>query len=290
MAKTRLDIAKKDIAALFENMPSHAFSRIDIGKALNENRSFWRLAQSTTREKFIDYLCQKTDLNKITLDFPGKKTTIFVWGNPSLYEIFSAIDRRAYFSHYTAVHYHGLTEQIPSVYYLTVELSEKAMTTEKLSSEKIAEAFSKEVRESKNVARFEDAQVYLLYGKCSKKLGVESVMKTGGASLQFTSLERTLIDIAIRPNYSGGIYEVINAYKNALEKVSINKLCSMLTKLNYIYPYHQAIGFLLQRSGYESSRLQLLKRFSMSHDFYLIHGMKNPAYSKEWKLFYPQGI
>lgn len=290
MAKTRLDIAKKDIVDLFDKAPRHALSRSDIGKILKENRSFWRLAQSTTRENFIAYLCKKAKLQEIVLKFPGMEKKIYVWGTPSLYEIFSAIDRRAYFSHYTAVYYHGLTEQIPNAYYLTVELSEKRRPSEPLSQENITNAFSKEVRESKNVAKYNGFEVFLLSGKFSKKIGVEEIHKSGESSLMVTNLERTLIDIVVRPNYSGGIFEVLNAYRNASEKVSINKLYSILKKLDYIYPYHQAIGFMLQRAGYKSTRFNLLKRFEMAHDFYLLHSMTNPAYSKEWKLFYPKGL
>lgn len=290
MAKTRLDIAKKDIIDLFEKTPRHALSRLDIGKILRENREFWRLSQGTTRERFIDYLCQKTKLQEVILEFPGKKTTLYIWGSPSLYEIFSTIDKRAYFSHYTAVYHHGLTEQIPSVYYLTLELTEKKRLPWPLTQENITEAFSKEVRESKNIARYSGVDVFLLSGKNTKRLGVEEIHNSDMSDVMFTNLERTLIDIVVRPNYSGGIFEVLNAYRNASEKVSINKLCSILKKINYIYPYHQSIGFLLQRAGYENSRVSLLKRFDKPYDFYLLHGMTNPAYSEEWRLFHPKGL
>ena len=64
--------------------------------------------------------------------------------------------------------------------------------------------------------------------------------------LRFTNLERTLIDAAVRPVYAGGVFEVRKAYQLAKEKVSVNRLAALLQKLNYIYPYHQAIGFYLE--------------------------------------------
>ena len=72
MSRTRFDIAKKDILSFFENNPQQVFLRTDIGKILNENRNFWRLAQATTREKFIDLLLQKTPLKATELQFPNK--------------------------------------------------------------------------------------------------------------------------------------------------------------------------------------------------------------------------
>ena len=61
--------------------------------------------------------------------------------------------------------------------------------------------------------------------------------------LRFTNLERTLIDATVRPVYAGGVFEVRKAYELAKEKVSVNRLAALLQKLDYTYPYHQAIGF-----------------------------------------------
>ena len=33
-------------------------------------------------------------------------------------------------------------------------------------------------------------------------------------------------------------------------------------KMNYIYPYHQAIGFYLSKAGYDKDQLELLKNFN----------------------------
>ena len=110
-------------------------------------------------------------------------------------------------------------------------------------------------------------------------------------NLQVTDIERTLIDIAVRPSYAGGLYEVLNAYRKAQGRVSINKLTAMLRKLNYIYPYHQAIGFYLHKAGvYKETQIELLKQFDFKYDFYLTHQMKEREYSKEWRLYYPRGF
>jgi len=109
--------------------------------------------------------------------------------------------------------------------------------------------------------------------------------------LMVTDVERTLIDIVVRPSYSGGIKEVLEAYRKAVGKVSINKLSAMLQKLNYTYPYHQAIGFYLQRAGvYRESQISLLKKFKFEYNFYIANQIKEPEYSKEWRLYYPKGF
>lgn len=71
----------------------------------------------------------------------------------------------------------------------------------------------------------------------------------------------------------------------------MRKLVSMLEKLNYIYPYHQAIGFYLDKAGYyEDSALKLLQKFGLKYDFYLAHQIDDVDYSKEWRLYFPKGL
>ncbi len=59
----------------------------------------------------------------------------------------------------------------------------------------------------------------------------------------------------------------------------------------YTYPYHQAIGFYLERSGgYSQSQLDLLRQFDIQYDFYLAHQMKEMDYNEKWRLFIPKGF
>jgi len=117
----------------------------------------------------------------------------------------------------------------------------------------------------------------------------------GGGSrdldLRTTTLERTLIDIAVRPFYAGGVAEVAKAYEMAKDKeVSVNRLASMLTKMQFGYPYHQAIGYYLERAGYRSAQLDLMRQFPRERDFYLTHQMTDKHYVKDWRLFVPKGF
>ena len=103
-----------------------------------------------------------------------------------------------------------------------------------------------------------------------------------------TSLERTLIDITARPEYGGGVLEILNAYKEARGKVSVSRLLATLKKFEYAYPYHQAIGFLMEKAGYEESLLKRLEKLEQHHDFYLDYQIKERAYSNRWRLYYPK--
>jgi hypothetical protein len=106
--------------------------------------------------------------------------------------------------------------------------------------------------------------------------------------LPVTNLERTLIDIVVRPAYAGGPSQVLKTYHAAKDRMSVDQLLAILNKLDYVYPYHQSIGFLMQKTGYPEKSCAKLRALGINYDFYLAHGLHQPEYSEDWRLFYPK--
>lgn len=152
-------------------------------------------------------------------------------------------------------------------------------------------AFKQKVRITKSKFNYNGKTVFLLNGKSTDHAGVVEISTKNGLRVPSTNIERTLIDITVRSNYAGGVMEVLRAYKNAHNKLSIHNLLNIFKAIDYIYPYHQAIGFYLTRAGvYKNKDIALFKRLPMNFDFYLTHNMSNTNYSKEWRIYYPQEL
>jgi predicted transcriptional regulator of viral defense system len=292
MGKTRIEIAKADIIKVFDKNKITIYKRADIQKIMTDNREFWRLAQSTTLNQFIGFLLEKTKLKQVKLEFPIRQETRYTWGDFSIYELVCGLKPKSYLSHYTAVVLHELTEQIPKTIYLNLEQPPKYRGKVKLEQSQIDSNFKRPVKQTNYIATYKDMRICILNGMHTDNLGAVEFGGNLGEKITMTNLERTLIDIAVRPVYSGGIFEVLKAYRNAKNKnVSINKLTSYLKQINYVYPYHQVIGFYLDMAGnYEKSQIDLLQKFKIEYDFYLTHQMKDVEYSSKWRLYYPKGF
>ena len=294
MAKTRIQIAKPDIIKLFERGSERIYRRKDLAGILAENREFWRLAQSETVNSFIHFLVKLRKLQRAEFAFPHRKETRFTWGDVPFYEVVQAVKPTAYFSHYTAMYFHGLTDQIPKTVYLNNEQQPKPVRSIHLKQTEVDAAFRRPPRVTSNVTQFRGYRVCLINGKHSGNLGVIDIIGPDDAKVRVTSLERTLIDITVRPAYSGGVFEVLEAYRRARRAhgpVSVNRLAAMLKSLDFVYPYNQAIGFYLERSAvYTASQIRLLRKRQFEIDFYLTHNMQETDYDEGWRLFYPKGF
>lgn len=122
-------------------------------------------------------------------------------------------------------------------------------------------------------------------------MGVNEIKGPSNEKLRVTDIERTLIDIVVRPIYAGGVKEVLKAYRQGKNFVSVEKLAETLQQTDYVYPYHQAIGFYMEKSGaYDESEFQLLKKTPMNFDFYLDYKMHEFKYSEDWKIYYPKDL
>lgn len=282
----QIGIINKEIADSGKDI----LSIVDIGNIsnslINLNEEFI-MPYSLSRKQLAEFLCETNILTMHEIKKKDRVSRKYVFGDLNIYELALSLGNKSYLTHYTAVFLHSLTDNIPKVIYINSELSFKSpKSNQDIEQSNIDRAFSRPMRKTNNVSKFNDFELIVLNGKNTNNLEVIE-MNVSGKILPITSIERTLIDIVVRPLYSGGINEVLNVYKNAEGKFSTGRLLSTLTKLDYAYPYHQSIGFYMEKAGYSESVLKRIEKIEKPNDFYLGYQMKDVSYSKRWKLYYP---
>jgi hypothetical protein len=182
---------------------------------------------------------------------------------------------------------HGLIENIPQTIYTNREQSRKPRYASDLSQENLDRAFARPMRKTNQIAKYDRFKIYLLNGKHTGNLGVID-HDLDQITIAITGLERTLVDAVVRPDYSGGIEEVLKAFTAAKGEASANKMLAILKKMDYIYPYHQALGFYLEKAGYKESMLQLVEELGIEYNFYLTYQITDKVLNDRWKLYVPR--
>lgn len=284
--------SQKGLVALLSAAPRKVFTRRDLAALLGGAVEQGELPEAITLAGAIAFL-EEHGLSKAVLRLPstpGGPITRYVWGPVSMYALGVSMRPGAYLSHASAVFLHGLTDQIPKTVYVNKEQSAKPPPEGNLTQDALDRAFANAQRASTYVFEYEGFRFVLLSGKNTNRLEVSQLRDPQGEYVDVTKLERTLIDIAVRPAYAGGVFEVLKAYRAAKDRLSVNTLVATLRQLGYVYPYHQAVGFYLERAGVEMRKLELLRELGLNFDFYLAHKMGPTSFSPEWRIHFPEGL
>ena len=281
------------MTAYLDQLPQRVFQQRELARLLAAQTEEWQLPATLSPNQCLERLIREGLLQRVILASEDyQPVTRYMWREASPYALALSIKPGAFLSHGSAVFLHGLNDQLPKTIYVNKEQSEKPSPSGELSQGAITRAFASPQRRSRYVFVWGDTRMVVLSGKQTQRLEVGTVTGPNGERLEATTVARTLVDIAVRPDYAGGVYQVLAAYEGARERVSVNALMAVLKKLNYRYPYHQVVGFYLTRAGYEPAKVARLKSWGLDFDFYLDYAI--PAdqrlYDSEWRLFFPKGL
>lgn len=288
-----LEKAFPEIKKSIDRSRQAIFTRSQMEQLIGVNRDDWNLnKRGISTGKIIEYMWEKGQLKEYKFEFPSRKETRYTLGEISDFELAQSLKPNSYLVHRAAMYLNNLIAEPPETIYINVEQPKHHIRNKAdLTQVGINRAFKNNSRISNEIAECSGVKVCVVHGQRTDRLGVVEIKGPNNEKLQITNVERTLIDIAVRPIYAGGTKEVLKAYRQAKSSVSIEKLVETLRRMDYVYPYHQAIGFYLEESGdYHESEVQLLKEIPINFDFYLDYKMKETEYSETWKVYYPKDL
>lgn len=269
------------------------FRQVDLKELLKLHKKEWHLRGQYSTKAFTNDLINHGLINEIEIKSKNyQPMTRLISREPSPFAVALSLKPGSYLSHGSAIFLHGLTKSSIRTLYVNKEQSAKPNRESSLNQESITRAFANQQRSSNYIYSFENYEIVILGGKNTQSAGVEKFETGDGEKLYLTGMARTLVDITVRPKYAGGPAEVLKAFDAAKKKVDVAEVVGLLSKLKYVYPYHQAIGFYMQRAGYPAQDLKKIRELGMQFDFYLDYGItsSNKNYDRDWRIYFPNGL
>ena len=160
------------------------------------------------------------------------------------FEIAMALVDPAAISHWSALHHHGLTEQVPRhVFVLTTKGTWIPRSRE---NKRRSPSGSYEVG---------DTTYRFVQVKRDRFFGAEKVW-VGDARVSVTDLERTLLDGLSMPQYCGDFSEVLHAFQLAKDRLETRRITDYATKLGVTTA--KRLGWVLEAQGVGESKLRTL--------------------------------
>lgn len=242
--------------------------------------------KQVSARKIIDKLTEKSFLFKQELRFiykPVIRYTIKKDVDP--YDIAISSRLNGFFSHYSALTILKIIPENKRNIFINEELKNKTVNKSNLTQNAITTAFSKPVRVTNSIVQYNEYDIYSINSKNTNKIDVKKY-QVNDKIYYCSSIERALIESTIRPLYAGGIDTLVQAYMNSKNICDVVKMKYLLEIMNFTYPYTQVIGFLLDYCEYNKKYINLFIE-DQNFDMYMEYNMKNPRYSKKWRLYYP---
>jgi len=165
------------------------------------------------------------------------------------FEIGMALVSPAAVSHWSALHYHGLTEQVPrSVFLLTTA---GASVPQSRAASRGANRHG--IRIGATVYQFVRVKPERFFG--TEKVWVDE------ARVTVTDPERTLLDGLMKPRYCGDFAEVFHAFEVRGDALDLDRIIGYALRLDAATP--KRLGWVLERQGVIAGHLEPLAKVSI---------------------------
>ena len=212
------------------------------------------------------------------------------------YDLAAAMLPGGYFCNLSAVYYHGLISQVPNTVYWCQETSapRKGRSKQQVTDARVRSAFIKPRHHTSFVVKQRDHDIVIIERTRGTDHGVVAVRRQQSpcpVGSRVATLERALIDAVVSPHYNGGITSLCEYFGAAKGKLKTQKLLEIYRKLEFVYPYAQAIAFFMDHAGMQDHAEEVRRVYPPRQRFYVDHGAKSTwIYDERWMISYPKGL
>lgn len=180
------------------------------------------------------------------------------------FEVAMALADPAVISHFSAMHHHELTEQIPHHVFVTTTLGQSVP------------------RGAGAGYRVDGTTYQFIRIRPERFFGTETVW-VDEARVAFTDMARTLIDGLMMPQYCGGIAEVMGGFEVARDRLHLDQMIGYALRLDHATA--KRLGWVLEQTGFGRSELTVLEQVKVTGYSKLdASGPREGPYNRAWMI------
>lgn len=185
------------------------------------------------------------------------------------FEVAMSLVRPAAISHFSAMHYHELTDQIPHGVFVLTTTGHWVPRSHK-------------VHNGTSGYRVGETVYHFVQVKPERFFGTKEVW-IGEARVTVTDMERTLIDGLLMPRYCGGMAEVVHAIRVAKDRADLKYLMECALRLDAATA--KRLGWVLDRAGTPRKRLTPLQQVEVTgYNRLDPTGPRQGPYDRDWMI------
>ncbi len=163
------------------------------------------------------------------------------------YEIATFLVTPAAISHWSALSYHGLTEQPPRTVFVSTTTQASVPRSRRNDADRLDQGY--EVL---------GTAYQFIQLKPERYFGAEKVW-LNDARVRITDLERTLLDALSMPQHCGGFAEALHAFRSVTDRLDIDRIVGYALQLDGATA--KRLGWVLEQDGIDSPQLDVLADF-----------------------------
>jgi len=177
---------------------------------------------------------------------------------PHEFEIAMALVSPCAISHWTAMHYHHLTQQAPNIIFAITPTSTSIPRT------------------------LVGGLYHFIKIKKEYYFGIEKIW-IGQAQINMTDIEKTLLDSLMSPQYCGDFQEVLHAFKMCSDRLNLERIIQYAMRLDCATI--KRLGWIFEKLGIKNTHLNKLLQFPIKGYRKLdpLGVIKGP-YNRKWMI------
>jgi len=215
------------------------------------------------------------------VSFRGRIVERYSINKPDTFQFAVTLMKNSFFSMTTALNLQGLANDRPEYIFISRELTKKNIPPTSLTQDQIDNAFKKPYRLTSNHGEFKSNYIVLLEPKYTKNY---EIIDYNGYKM--SSVNRAFVEMVVNVQYFKGMDKIVVLYKPLKIHLDLTKIYNTIKIFDFIYPYFQLFGYILEEIGFTKDELNSFKLQVGKFKFYTEKNKNKYLFNKYWQIYY----